>query len=411
MNEPGTAGIGGSRYRLFLSGQILSGTGSWCYRTALPYILLREGRGGLVVGVAVGAGTFALTLLTPYASGVADRRNALSLCTFVNLALGVIFTVFFAAYLVVGGNLVLILSAALLAGAVTAFEAPARQRFLPELVGLVRWPRAIVATGVVYNVSRFAGPVLAVAIIAAAGPGTCIALNGLSFLAAAGTLWRIGRRPLTAVPQRPAPHGGWLAAMRICMRDRSFSIPVVCLLVVSLVAINEQATIPLLAGRLYGGDATHLSLLMAAVAAGALVAGIVLLRHRPSTDRSFAVAVLVLAVGNAGVVAGTGFAAILVVCAVLGAAIGAFTSIANVLIQTRAPLEYRARAFATFYLLMFGSTALGAPLSGALVDREGARAPFAAAAIVCLLVGGWLLMTRQVNQGRRGRDGQLHPSA
>jgi MFS family permease len=74
-----------------------------------------------------------------------------------------------------------------------------------------------------------------------------------------------------------------------------------------------------------------------------------------------------------------------------GAAIGALTSIANVLIQTGAPLEYRARAFATFYLLMFGTTAAGAPLSGELVDLAGARSPFAASAIVCAIVGGRLL--------------------
>lgn len=377
-------------YRVFLTGQVLSGVGNWIYRTALPYILLRDGRSGLTLGVVTGAGMLALVLLTPYASTIADRVNALLLCTRVNLALGVIFALFSGGYLAFGGDLGLILVAVLLAGAVTAFEAPARQRFLPELVGIERWPSAIVATGLIYNVARFAGPLLAVGMIATVGPATCIAINSASFFVAAGTLVLI-RRSLVSVPAKRAGRSGWLAAMRVCMRDRDFAVPVIAFLIVSLVAINEQVTIPLLSASLYGHDAARLSYLLSAVAAGALAAGLLLLKYRKLSSRAFTVVILALAVCNAGLLLPRSFAALLVLCALTGAAIGALTSIANVLIQTGAPLEYRARAFATFYLLMFGTTAAGAPLSGELVDLAGARSPFAASAIVCAVVGGWLL--------------------
>jgi MFS family permease len=377
-------------YRVFLSGQVLSGVGNWIYRTALPYILLRDGRSGLTLGVATGAGMLALVLLTPYASTIADRVDALLLCTRVNLALGVVFALFFGGYLAFGGDLVLILAAVLLAGAVTAFEAPARQRFLPELVGLERWPGAIVATGLIYNVARFAGPLLAVGMISTVGPAACIAINSVSFFVAAATLVFI-RQALVPVPARQTGRSGWLAAMRVCMRDPHFAVPVIAFLIVSLVAINEQVTIPLLSASLYGHDAVRLASLLCAVAAGALAAGLLLLKYRRLSSRAFTVVILALAGCNAGLLVPRSFAALLVLSALTGAAIGALTSIANVLIQTGAPLEYRARAFATFYLLMFGTTAAGAPLSGELADLAGARSPFAVSAIVCALVGGWLL--------------------
>lgn len=377
-------------YPVFLTGQVLSGVGNWVYRTALPYILLRDGRSGLTLGIVTGAGMLSLVLLTPYASTIADRIDALLLCTRVNLALGAIFLGFWAGYAAVGGDLALILVAVLTAGAVTAFEAPARQRFLPELVGLDKWPSAIVATGLIYNVARFAGPLLAVGMIGTVGPATCILINSASFFVAAGTLVAI-RRSLVPVPARPADRSGWLAAMRVCMRDPAFAVPAVAFLVVSLVAVNEQVTIPLLATALYGHGAERLSLLLSAVAAGALAAGLLLMRYRRLSSRAFTVTILLLALGNAALLLHVSFPLLLVLSALVGAAIGALTSIANVLIQTTAPLEYRARAFATFYLLMFGTTAAGAPLSGELADLAGARSPFAASAITCLVVGGWLL--------------------
>lgn len=380
-------------YRVFLTGQVLSGVGNWIYRTALPYILLRDGRSGLTLGIVTGAGMLSLVLLTPYASSVADRVDALRLCTRINLWLGAIFLAFFAGYLAFGGNLALILIAVLLAGAVTAFEAPARQRFLPELVGMERWPSAIVATGLIYNVSRFAGPLLAVGLIATVGPATCLAINSASFFLAGLSLIAI-RGALVPVPARPKGRSGWVAAMRVCMRDRAFAVPVVAFLIVSLVAINEPVTIPLLSASLYGDAATRLSYLLSAVAAGALAAGLVLLKYKSLSHRAFVVMILALGVCNVGLLVPRSFAALLVVSALTGAAIGALTSIANVLIQTAAPLEYRARAFATFYLLMFGTTAAGAPLSGQLADMAGARSPFAASAIVCAVVGGWLLLRR-----------------
>ncbi|MDN3355650.1 MFS transporter [Actinomadura sp. DC4] len=390
MTQTATERRPSAGYRVFLSGQVLSGVGNWVYRTALPYILLRDGRSGLALGVVTGAGMLALVLLTPYASTVADRIDALRLCIRVNLALGIIFAGFFGGYLLWGGNLGLILLAVLLAGTVTAFEAPARQRFLPELVGLQRWPSAIVATGMIYNVSRFAGPLLAVAMISTVGPATCIAINSVSFFVAAGTLVAL-RHSLVPVPAKKPDRSGWLAAMRVCMRDRDFAVAVIAFLVVSLVAINEQVTIPLLSASLYGDDATRLSALLSAVAAGALGSGLLLLKYRRLSSRAFTAAILALAVCNAGLLVPRSFAALLVLAALAGAVIGALTSIANVLIQTGAPLEYRARAFATFYLLMFGTTAAGAPLSGELADLAGARSPFAVSAVVCAVVGGWLL--------------------
>lgn len=380
-------------YRVFLTGQVLSGVGGWIYGTALPYILLRDGRSGLTLGIVTGAGMLALVLLTPYASGVADRVDALRLCTRVNFALGAVFLGFYGGYLLVGGDLRLILVVVLLSGAARAFEAPSRQRFLPELVGVERWPSAIVATGLIYNVSRLAGPVLAVGLITTAGPATCIAVNGASFFVAGASLVHL-RGALVPVPSRPAGRKGWVAAMRVCLRNRDFAVPVIAFLLVSLVAINEQVTVPLLSASLYGAAAARLSALLSAVAAGALVAGLVLLRYRKPSSRVFTMVILALGAANAGLTLPRSFPMLLVLCSLTGAAIGALTTIANVLIQTTAPLEYRARTFATFYLLMFGTTAVGAPLSGRLADMAGARSPFAVAAVVCAVVGGSLLLVR-----------------
>ena len=396
-------------YAIFLIGQALSGVGSWCYRTALPYMLLRGGASGFEVGAAVGAGTFSLLLLTPYASAVADRRdNTLFSCAAANAGLAVVFVGFDLGYRVWGANFGFVIAFCLIAGAITAFEAPLRQRFLPLLVGQEAWSKAIIATGLIYNVSRLAGPVLAIGLLAVAGPGVCLLVNGLSFLLAAASLviigWRtqllpnVERHPIK--PSRAPAKSGWTAAMRVCLRDREFALVTGCIFVVSLLAVNEQATVPILSNDLYPGSATYLALLLAAVAVGALAAGLLLLRYPSVKDRHQALSgtIALLAAGNVLVCVGRGLVSLLVVCAILGLGIGAFTSVSNVLILQAAPFEFRARVFATFYLLMFGTTAAGAPMSGELADLAGPRAPFYLAAIACLAVAGFALLDTRLRR-------------
>lgn len=390
-------------YAIFLTGQAMSGVGSWCYRTALPYMLLRAGASGFEVGAAVGAGTFSLLLLTPYASAVADRRdNTLFSCATANVGLAAIFMGFYVGYRIWGANIGFVIAVCLIAGAISAFEAPFRQRFLPLLVGQEAWSNAIIATGLIYNVSRLAGPVLAIGLLAVAGSGVCLLANALSFFVAAASLviigWRTRRPPsLSRHPvklSRAQTKSGWTAAMRVCLRNREFAVVTGCIFVVSLLAVNEQATVPLLSNDLYPGSATYLALLLAAVAVGALAAGLLLLRYPLLKERPHALSgtIALLAAGNILVCLGRGHASLLVVCAILGLGIGAFTSVSNVLIQQAAPFEYRARVFATFYLLMFGTTAVGAPMSGELADMAGPRAPFYLAAIACLSAGGFALL-------------------
>jgi MFS family permease len=177
-------------YRIWAAGALVSNIGSWMQRTAQDWIVLTEltDRNATAVGIVMGLQFGPQILLLPLTGFVADHmdRRKVLLCTqgaMGVLALGL-------GLLVVSGLVQLwhVYIFAFLLGCAAAFDSPARQTFVAELVDERDLPNAVGLNSTSFNAARMIGPAAAGALIAGVGSGWVFLINALSFVAVLGSL-------------------------------------------------------------------------------------------------------------------------------------------------------------------------------------------------------------------------------
>jgi len=173
-------------FQLFFGGQIISLVGTWMQTVAEAWLIYRLTGSGALLGVLGFVGQIPIFLLSPLAGLVADRwpRRRVVIATQASSML----LAFTLAALTLSGqirkeNVWEIIALATLLGTVNAFDVPARQSFLIEMVGRENLLNAIALNSSMFNGARVAGPAIAAGLVAVVGEGWCFLLNGVSYLA------------------------------------------------------------------------------------------------------------------------------------------------------------------------------------------------------------------------------------
>jgi MFS family permease len=170
-------------------------TGTWMQQVAQSLVVLSLTHSALAVGAVGIAGSLPLLLLTLHGGIVADRYDRRQILIVTQTALGicaVIFALLISQDIIAYWQIVIL---ALLLGITTAFEMPASQAFVPELVDKEHLPQAIALNSAAFNAARLIGPALAGLAIAAAGTAAAFTANALSFLAVIAVLLSMRGHP------------------------------------------------------------------------------------------------------------------------------------------------------------------------------------------------------------------------
>ncbi len=173
-------------FQLFFSGQIISLVGTWMQSVAQAWLIYRLTSSSVLLGVLGFVGQFPIFLLSPLAGLAADRwpRRRVVIATQTS---SMVLAFILAALTMTGrikgtiGVWEIIVLATLL-GIVNAFDVPARQSFLIEMVGREDLLNAIALNSSMFNGARVAGPAIAGILVALVGEGWCFLLNGVSYL-------------------------------------------------------------------------------------------------------------------------------------------------------------------------------------------------------------------------------------
>ena len=170
-------------YRRYISGQAISLVGTWMQMTAQSWLVLTLTGSSTALGLVVALQTLPVLLLCPYGGVIADRVNKRKAMVILQSAMGVQALVL--GLLTVTGNVKVweICVLAVLLGFNNAFENPARQSFMSEMVGAEHLRNAVTLNSVLVNVARVLGPAIAGILIATVGEGACFLLNAASFVA------------------------------------------------------------------------------------------------------------------------------------------------------------------------------------------------------------------------------------
>ena len=372
-------------YRLFFVGQGLSLIGSWITRVATSWLVWRLTGSEALLGLVGFAGQIPTTLLAPFAGVLVNRWNRHRTLVVTQVA-AMVQSAVLAAFALSGEITVgWIAVLAIGQGIINAFDMPARQAFVVEMVtSRDDLPNAIALNSSLVNAARLIGPSIAGVLIAAVGEGWCFTVDAVSYLAVVGSL--LAMRGIQ--PRPPRPSAGVLADFRDGFRYvagfPAIRAVLLLLALVSLTGLPHVVLMPVFAREVLGGGPHTLGLLMAASGVGAL-AGALWLAGRPN----------VLGLGRVVVIAGTTFGLALAGFALsrwlwlsvpMVVAVGAGMMIqmagSNTLVQTLVAEEVRGRVMAFYTLAFFGMAPFGSLFAGGLATWIGAP--------MTVLVGGVL---------------------
>ena len=358
-------------FRLFWFGQLVSGLGTWMQVVALAWLVLEQTHSPVALGTVTMLQFLPLLLFSLPGGVVADRipkRRLLigtqTLAALQAFVLGVLVSLGWTPLWALG-------LLAFVLGVSIAFNNPAQQAFVTEMVGPAMLPDAIALNSAQFNGARMLGSALGGLAVAQFGVALVFYVNAASFLAALGALVAMHGRELHTPKTRPRQRGALRDGVRYAVHTPTVLFVLMCLAVVGTVGFNWPVALPLIATDVLGLRAVGFGLLFGAFGAGSLAAAVALTYTRAPSERRLAgsglalAAVLVL-LGMSHSYFAT--AALMVLAGVSGTI---FTTTANTRLQLIVPDQLRGRVMSMFVLLMGGSTPIGSYALGHLAAIVG----------------------------------------
>jgi MFS family permease len=388
-------------YRRYYFGQAISLCGTWMQMTAQAWLVLSLTHSAAALGVVIALQTLPVLLLAPYGGVIADRVDKRRAMVALQSAMGVqalilgILTVTGAVQVWEVGLL------AALLGLGNAFESPARQSFMLELVGPGHLRNAVTLNSVLVNVARSIGPAIAGILIATVGDGICFLLNAGSFVAVVASLQTMDRAALN--PTRPAPRapGQLREGLRYVRSTPSLALPLLMMAVVGCLTYEFQVSLPMMASRGLHAGPTGFGFMTAAMGLGAVAGGLLVAARGRTGTAPLVAAAAVFGVAMALATAAPSLGLELVALALAGAASISFMSTGNSTLQLAAAPEMRGRVMSLWFVAFQGSTPLGGPLVGWVMEAFGPRVGLGLGAVTCLVAAVAGLVALAQGSGRR----------
>ncbi|MFT4038619.1 MAG: MFS transporter [Thermomicrobiales bacterium] len=387
-------------YRIFFGTQLFSLTGTWMQTLAQSWLVLSLTNSPAALGL-VGVFQFGPTLLLGLPAGVFIDRVPKRYLLIVTQIFFAIITALLALQLERGQlQLWQIYAAALGLGVVSAFDMPARQAFVVDLVGRDDLMNGIALNSALFNTSRIVGPALAGLLLSHFGPGICFVLNSVSYIPVI-----IGLLMMRALglPRGDLGNASPVERLREGLRyvrtSRAVLLPIILAGLMAVFGMNFNVWAPLLARDAFDIGAGGFGLLMSSLGVGSLTGALILAftGRRPSprmlVTTALAFGVLELALALA---AGMGAPPLLAMALMVGVGFTMTSTMtqANSTVQTNTPDAMRGRVMSIYLTVFAGGTPIGDALAGAFSDLWGVAIAIAIGGAVVAAVA--LLIARQL---------------
>jgi MFS family permease len=379
-------------YRLFFGGQTISLIGTWMTRIATSWLVYRLTKSAALLGVVGFASQIATFLLGPIAGVWVDRWDRHRTLV-ITQALSMIQSFALAALVLTGTATIWeIILLALMQGTINAFDMPARQSFVVQMVDKREdLSNAIALNGSMVNSASLVGPAIAGAVIAAVGEGWCFLIDGISYIAVIASL--VAMRitiPQARRPKREIKHElseGWQYVRG--------SLPIRSILtnlgLVSMFGMPYSVLMPIFAVQVLHGGPNTLGFLMSAVGVGALVGTVSLTMRKTVVGLGRRIMVATAICGAALIAFGLSnivWVSILIL-PFIGFGLMQQMAPSNTILQTIVDDEKRGRVMSFYSMAFLGMAPFGSLLAGYLASHIGAPRTLIVNGVVCLIGSFW----------------------
>ena len=372
-------------FRLFLFGHLVSSTGTWMQQVAQDWLVLRITDAPLPLGITLALQFAPMLAFGAWAGLVADRVDKRRLLLATQTAMAVLALVLGTLTATGAVRLWMVYTLALLLGVATAFDMPARQSFVTEMVGPDRVANAVGLNSASFNTARVLGPAVAGGLIAVVGIAPAFFLNAVSYLAMIGGLLAMDPDRLYRRAAVERGRGQIRAGVRYVWGTPVLRSTILLVAVVGMLGLNYRVALPLLARFAFDGGPGAYGILAAIMAAGSVVGALTVARRGRPTR-----ALLVGSVAAFGLLS---FAAALAPTIVveaaflfpIGAASLSFVATANSTVQLASDPAMRGRVMSLFGLVLLGSGPPSGLLSGWMAGQFGPRSILLLSGVSCVL--------------------------
>lgn len=378
-------------YRLYFAGQSISLIGTWMQKTAIPWVIYIETHSSFMLGLTVFATQFPSFLLSLFGGVVSDRYNRYKVLLTTQV-LSLLQALLLAILVLLNHYTVWeILVVSILLGIINAFDVPARQALVYDMVDdKADLPNAIALNSSMVNLAKILGPSLAGLVLAEMGAGICFVINAVSFVAVIISL-------LFMRFSKPIPHNkskkviqelkeGWT----YLKATPSIGLVILFLAIVSLFVLPYNSLLPIYAKDIFSGRASTFGYLSGAVGLGAIIGTIFLASLKPGANlkKILLVSTFIFGIGLILFSHVSVFWLACIFAVITGFGMMAQVTVSNTIIQTTVSPEMRGRVISYFAMAFFGMLPLGALLIGSLSGHIGAPDTVLAEGIAALLVFG-----------------------
>jgi len=373
-------------FQLFFGGQLISLIGTWMQNVAQAWLVYRLTGSSFLLGAVGFAGQIPVFLMAPVGGIVADRKNrhhVVIATQTVSMLLAFILAAVTLTRLVQVWHVILL---AALLGVVNAFDIPARQSFIVDMVGKEDLINAIALNSSMFNGARVVGPAIAGLLVASIGEGWCFLGNAISYIAVI-----VGLFLMRVTWQRGKPSGSALEnimeGFQYVRRTQPIRLLLLLLGLVSLVGMPYAVLMPIFADRILHRGANGLGILMGATGVGALFGALSLAFKRGLKG-----------LGNWVLLSSAGFGATLILFGIsktfwlsvalllpVGYCMMVQMASSNTLIQSMVADRLRGRVMSVYSMMFMGMAPIGALGAGVAAQHLGAPLTLAIGGMACIM--------------------------
>jgi MFS family permease len=395
-------------YRLFFMGQSVSLIGTWMQKTAVSWVIYTLTHSTFMLGLTLFASLFPSFLFSLIGGVVSDRYNRYRLLLTTQVASLIQALLLAVLILLKHYEVWEILTLSVVLGIINAFDVPARQSLVYEMVDdKADLPNALALNSSMVNLSRIVGPALAGIVLETLGDGTCFLLNALSFVAVIASLLLMKLPKYIQKVHKKNVFGELREGMAYIKRTPSIAFVLIMLALVSLLVLPFSTLIPYYAKDVFNGTASTFGVIDSFIGLGAFCGAIFLASQKTGANLKRILFINTLIFG-AGLILFSHehfYPLALVFVTIAGFGMMSQVTVANTIIQTTVAPDMRGRVISYYAMAFFGMQPLGGLLVGAVSKWVGAADTLMGQGVAALLLG--LLHWRYLHKEKLRKENEL----